>query len=104
MLYALLGSLVLNGLSVLFLLWRKSIIEAELSATQAKLVIKSSACESLILINKQDQDQLVRKDAQINTLENTNATYLEALKKSGASGVFAELLQKRNSDVSKPSA
>lgn len=101
MLYSLLASLAINGLTVLYLLWRKSQLQDELDTTQKNLVIKSNESDgwqkSYTELHSIDTDQLARKDAQIKTLEDQNAAMLEELKKSGAPGVFAELLQKRNS-------
>jgi hypothetical protein len=101
MFYALLASLAVNGLTVLYLLWRKSQVQDELDITQKNLVIRSNECEgwhkSYDFLKTSSDDQIVRRDAQIKTLEDNNGAYLEELRKTATPGVFAELLQKRNS-------
>ena len=108
MTYALLASLVAGALSTLYLLWRKSQVEGELGKTKSDLLLKTNEAKgwkiSYDILKKSTDDQLARKDNEIQTLETQNAEYLEALEKSGSPGVFAELLQKRNtSGIPKPS-
>jgi hypothetical protein len=100
MIYALLASLAVNCITVLYLLWRKSQLQDELDKTQKDLIIKSNECDgwhkSYDLLKINSTDQLARRDAQIQSLEKDYATLLEECKKFGTPGVFAELLQKRN--------
>lgn len=107
MTYLFFASLALGGLSTLYLLWRKSQVEGDLKQTKGDLLAATNEAKgwkiSYDLLKKDSDDKLSRLNAQVTKLETQNAEYLEALKKSSAPGVFAELLQKRNaSGVSNP--
>ena len=106
MTYAFLASLAVGGLSTLYLLWRKSRVEDELDTTKGNLTAKTTEANSLRasydLLKKDSDDKLSRLSAQVTTLETQNAEYLKALEKSSSPGVFAELLQKRNTSVPNP--
>lgn len=106
MLYALLGTLLLGGLSTLYLLWRKSQVEGDLRETQQKLVIANNAANSweisYNLLKKTSDDKLARANQELATVKGQNDDLLKALEKSGNPGVFAELLQKRNTSSVSP--
>lgn len=101
MFYGFLASLVAGGLTTLFLLWSRSKVQDKLDSASLKLTMKTTECESWKqswqLLQKTSADQTARFNQEIDTLQKQNDDLLQALQKSGNPGVFAELLQKRNS-------
>ncbi len=100
MLYAFLGSLSLGGLATALLLWRKSVVEKALVASQASEKDAQDranrALSELELQRSAFTDQLARSASQLETVRIQRDQAISALAKSTTPGSIAELLRLRN--------
>lgn len=96
MLYALLSTGIASALAIAYLTWTRAAVEVQLAntvKTMQEVANRASGWQtSYDLLMKTTQS----KDALIITLRSQNDEYLSAITKSNAPGVFANILQKRN--------
>lgn len=104
MLYAFLGSTLLGALSTALLLWRKSVVEKKLVASQAseKAALDASqrALSELGTRTQTFEDQLSRQREQVDTLRKQRDEAIDALAKANIPGAIGNLL--RNKFVKTP--
>lgn len=96
MLYALLTTGLGSALYIAYLLWSKGSLANQLTSSELELKITNTTLEGWKQSYTMLSNTLSSKDAQIQSLQIQNEKYLNQLKTSGAPGVFADLLQKRN--------
>jgi hypothetical protein len=96
MLYILLGTGLGSAIYIAYLLWSKGRIQSDLDKANLQITV----CNNALAGWKQAYTTAIQtsssKDTQIKTLRDQNDNLLNQLKVSGAPGVFADLLQKRN--------
>jgi Flp pilus assembly protein TadB len=97
MLYLFLGSTLLGSLSTALLLWRKSVVQTELSKSQASdkdsQERANRAVEELGTRSKAYEDQLQLQRNQVDQLRKERDFALDALAKNTGAGSIAELLR-----------
>lgn len=97
MIYAFLGSTLLGALSTALLLWRKSVVEKKLVASQAEkkfaVELAGRSVDELTARTNAFEDQLSRQRNQIETLRKQRD---EALNKLTTPGAIGSLLRDKN--------
>lgn len=96
MLYALLTTGLGSAIYVAYLLWSKGRVQDALDKANLQIKLDDNAIAGWKQSYSSLASTLSSKDAQIQTLRDQNEKYLAQLKTYGTPGVFADLLQKRN--------
>jgi Flp pilus assembly protein TadG len=96
MLYAFLASGLGSAIYIAYLLWSKGNVQNNLDKANLQITISNNAAAGWKQSYTALTQTLSSKDTQIQTLQDQNEIYLAQLKTSGVPGVFADLLQKRN--------
>jgi len=98
MLYAFLGSSLLGSLAVVFLLWRKSVVEGDLSTTREQLKTSQDqvnrAMSEMTAQQVSYTDQLARVNAELLAVKGQRDQALDSLAKAGSSGALGGMLRK----------